>query len=249
MPRTRGRRDEVPTPDPAAEERADAPEAPPPTPALSEIPRVETHPAVVEAGRRLAEAETKLVAAAKRVAELTEGIEGKRDRVREAEKLFVLAEVTAEDVEAARADVARFEPQLTDARSRAAAWRDAVEDLTARLERAKEQARLEVAAGLIALRRERIAHIAEAHLTPLAVEMARLYHIEREMKSQGVSLEPTGPMTIGELLATRELVTNESLVFGFGAARLDGLNLLRAWLERARRLGVEVAAPDLEVES
>lgn len=200
MVRTRNARREDTTLNPTPTDgraETESPQAPPLPPAPA-LPRVETHQAVIEARRRLGDAEEKLTAAAKRVSEVAEQTEAARDRLRELEKLLVLDEVGTEEVEAARRDLARLEPQLAEARAVARSWRDAIADLTVRVERATVQARQEVAATLAELRREAVADQARA-LAGLRAAALRLYEVERAIQQEGFSL-PGGALAIGEVL-------------------------------------------------
>lgn len=250
MVRTRNaRREEVTTPNPApTDERAEmeSPQAPPlPPPALSEIPRVETHPAVVEARSRLADAEEKLVAAARRVSELTEQTEAARDRLRELEKLRILDEASDQDVEAARADLTRLEPQLAEAQAVARSWRDAVEDLMGRVRETEAKARVEVEAARRKMHWEAALEL-RAALRAVYAANHRVLHIEDTARIDR-SLLPAGrPLALGVLIHVNEgVITNADLAFF--VSPLDGKSLVAAWAERFRLAGY--GEPDLEPAS
>lgn len=250
MARTKNaQRREVTTPDPApVEERAEmeSPQAPPlPPPALSEVPRVETHPAVVEARSRLADAEEKLVAAARRVSELTEQTEAARDRLRELEKLLVLDEVGTEEVEAARADVARLEPQLAEAQAVARSWRDAIEDLIGRVRDAEAKARAEVEAARREMHREATLEL-RAALRAVYAANHRVLHIEDTARIDRSPLPAGRPLALGILIHVKEgVITNGDLAFF--VSPLDGKSLIAAWAERFQQAGY--GDPDLEPAS
>lgn len=237
MPRTRAHRNEVTVPDPAPEEQAESPQAPPLPPAL---PGVNTHPAVVEAGRRLAEADAKLVAAAKHTGEVAEQVEAARDRLRELEKLLVLDEVSAGEVEAARTDLVRLEPGLADAQAVARSWRDAVEDLATRVERATAQARQEITEALNSERLElgRRIGVTLAELAPVA---HRLFMLEDAARRQGLRLD--GPsLAPAELVFAKEPASIQHIDYKFHYDPRDG-SLVMFYLRRLQAMGLDVPEP------
>lgn len=251
MARTKNaQRREVTTPDPApVEERAEIESAqgppPLPPPALSEVPRVETHRAVVEARRKLAEGDAALTAAAKRVSEVAEQTEAACDRLREAEKRFVLDEVTAQSVEAARAELARLEPQLAEARAVARSWRDAIEDLIGRVRDAEAKARAEVEVARREMHREATLEL-RAALRAVYAANHRVLHIEDTARIDRSPLPAGRPLALGILIHVKEgVITNGDLAFF--VSPLDGKSLVAAWAERFQQAGY--GDPDLEPAS
>lgn len=246
MPRTRNaRREEVTTPNPApTDERAEmeSPQAPPlPPPALLEVPHVGTHPAVVEAQRRLTAGEEAVRVAERRLEETRRASTAAHDALLQARAKFALGEIAPEDLDRAATAVEEAVRAFTAAQEDLQTKQAALGILRDRLQQATEQARVETEATLKERRRDLARRIAEGMvaLAPLARE---LFFIERAAREQGFPLEGDWCLALLELVNVEghRPVTNPDYVFGYHPA--DG-SLLAEYLKRLKKIGIEVEPP------